>query len=100
MSENENFALFLRTENYLCQEGYQQIAERSGKRMKCPLVPVMTPTRLEDRERNRVYITAVKTDQADDVVKALRKIGTTSKVFKYDKAAWDAEKRELVTLQE
>ena len=42
----------------------------------------------------------MKTDQSDDVVKALRKSGVTAKVFKYDKAAWDAEKRELVTLQE
>jgi len=45
-------------------------------------------------------MTVVVKDQADDVVKALRKAGITGRLFQYDRQKWDDEKRELVTLKE
>jgi len=62
--------------------------------------PILHNTGITDRENNTVYQTVVIKEQADDVVKALRKAGITGRLFQFDRETWDSEKRELVTLKE
>ena len=64
------------------------------------IVPRLRQTGIEDRENNKVYHTIVHKPQIDDVIKACRKFGILAKPFVYDRAAWEADARELVTLRE
>jgi|Transcript_24933 hypothetical protein len=100
MRVDEIHKLFLETADFLCQEGNQEIKERESKRMPGAFVPSLKQTRLSDRDSNTIYLTIVAKAQAEDAVKALRKIGITAKAFSYDRNAWEAEKQELETLKE
>lgn len=56
MRENEALALFLSTEQFLCNEGNAEIDANAEKRSPCPIVPIMQPTRLVDRDQNKIYV--------------------------------------------
>lgn len=100
METDDVLRLFLETESHLCKEGFEAIEERARNRMPGGFVPSLARTALEDREGNKVYLTIVNKSQGDDAVKALRKIGVSSKVFAYDRDGWEAEKHELEVLRE
>lgn len=55
---------------------------------------------LEDADGNQVHRFVVYRKQAEDCIKALRRKGTTSKVFDYDKEAWNAENLQRQELKE
>lgn len=74
--------------------------ENQKKRMPGAVVPRLRQTGIEDRENNKVYHTLVHKPQLDDVIKACRKFGILAKGFVFDRPAWEAEARELVTLKE
>jgi len=91
---------YLETEHFLCQEGLKKIEDNAAKRMPCSLAPLLKPIGIEDRESNKVFTTIVYKPQAEDVIKACRKLGFTAKTFVYDRATWEAERIELETLNE
>lgn len=55
---------------------------------------------IEDKEGNAVYRLVVFKEQAEDVVKALRRKGYTSRQFVYNIDAWHTEKQERSMLTE
>jgi len=66
---------------------------------------VIVPTsgqelKIEDKEGNTVYRYVVYKAQAEDTIKALRRKGYTSRVFSYDRAAWDKENEQRLVLKD
>ena len=100
MRRDEEFQLFLETEHFLCADGLASIEEKKSKRMPGAVVPSCRQIGIEDRDGNKVYHSIVYKPQLDDVIKACRKSGILAKTFVYDRATWEAEKAELVTLKE
>lgn len=68
--------------------------------MPMGLAPKLKAIGIEDRENNQVFQTIVYKPQLEDAIKACRKFGVQAKGFTYDRDAWDAEKRELINLQD
>lgn len=99
-NNDEEFKLFLQTEDALCAEGYQKIKEMQKKRMPMAFAPILRPLQITDRENNVVYHSVVAKSQADDVIKACRKVGVTAKTFCYNRQAWEEDKRTLTQLKE
>lgn len=58
------------------------------------------PLNIEDKEGNAVYRLVVFKEQAEDVVKALRRKGYTSRQFIYNIEAWQTENQERSMLKE
>ena len=64
------------------------------KRHRMPVVIVPgnpLPLNIEDKDGNAVYRLVVFKEQAEDVVKALRRKGYTSRQFVYNQEAWQNE---------
>lgn len=55
---------------------------------------------IDDKDQNNVYRVVVYKAQADDVMKALRRKGYTSRTFTYDKPTWERENQERGILKE
>lgn len=55
---------------------------------------------IEDKDGNGVYRLICYKPQSEDVIKALRKKGYTSRTFVYDKNAWQSENTERSLLKE
>jgi hypothetical protein len=55
---------------------------------------------ISDKEGNCVYRLILFKAQADDVMKAMRRKGYTSKLFSYDKALWEKETQQRNILKE
>lgn len=55
---------------------------------------------IEDKEGNQVYALTCFKAQSEDVIKALRRKGYTSRTFSYDKEAWEKENEERSLLKE
>ena len=53
-----------------------------------------------DKDGNIVYRYIVYKAQAEDAIKALRRKGYTSKVFSYDRAAWEKENEQRIVLKD
>lgn len=69
--------------------------------MPCPIVPVLKEIAdINDREGNKVFLSAVFKVQIDDVLKACRKASVVTKLFEYNKQAHDEEAKELATLKD
>jgi V-type H+-transporting ATPase subunit C len=56
--------------------------------------------KITDKEGNGVYRITVFKAQAEDVIKALRRKGYTSRTFNYDKPAWEKETQQRGILKE
>lgn len=55
---------------------------------------------LEDKDQNQIHRIVVYKDNADDVVKALRRKGYVSKTFTYNKQQWEQDEKRRVELAE
>lgn len=55
---------------------------------------------IEDKDGNAVYRLVVYKEQAEDVVKALRRKGFTSRQFVFNIEAWQTENQERTLLKE
>lgn len=55
---------------------------------------------IDDKDGNGVHCLVCYKNQVDDVIKALRKKGYTSRTFSYDKIAWEKENEERMILKE
>jgi len=78
-----------------------EFKKKQDARMPFVIIPD-TPYELDitDKEGNGVYRLIVFKAQAEDVIKALRKRGTTSRIFSYDKANWEKESQQKGILKE
>jgi len=75
----------------------------SKKKHRMPVVIIPgnpLPLGVEDKENNAVYRLVVYKDHAEDVVKALRRKGYTSRQFVYNIEAWQTENQERSMLKE
>lgn len=93
------YLFFLECEAFLTQEASAEIEARIKGRMAQPLGDRLARLPLEDRDGNVVVHSIAYLPQVEDVLKACRKAGVTARQFKYDRAAWQAEKQELDTLK-
>lgn len=70
----------------------EEFENKKRHRMPCVIVPGNPlPLNIEDKDGNAVYRLVVFKEQAEDVVKALRRKGYTSRQFVYNQEAWQNE---------
>lgn len=55
---------------------------------------------VEDKDGNGVYRIIAYKDQAEDVVKACRKLSIPARIFEFDMAKWQDDKKTYGILQE
>lgn len=81
---DEDYMLWLQTEHWICKTGFDDLEARQRSRIPYGFVPILKNTGISDRENNTVYHTVVYSEQAEDVLKALRKWGLSARTFNYD----------------
>lgn len=78
-----------------------EINQKKSQRMRFVIVPdEPLDMGITDKDQNCVYRLFVYKSQAEDVMKALRRKGVTSRMFSYDKPAWEAENQQRAQLKD
>ena len=78
-----------------------ELKEKQDKRFPYVLVPgAMKALNITDKDGNGVYRIVAYKDQADDVVKACRKLSYPARIFNFDQAQWTEDKKNYEILKE
>jgi len=91
----------VRAQQCVVQMISDEIKAKKEQRMRFVIVPdEPLDMGITDKDNNCVYRLFVYKSQAEDVMKALRRKGVTSRMFSYDKEVWEKENQQRAQLKD
>ena len=90
-----------KAKEFLSRQLKRELDKRQRERFPYVLVPgAVKELGVSDKDGNAVYRLVAYKAQADDVVKACRKQQVPARVFEYDQAQWNEDKKNYAILKE